>query len=322
MKPFSMIAVAVLTCAGAYPGASDVAAQSFPSKPVRLLTTAAGGGLDLASRIIAQGLAGPLGQPVIVDNRGSIVASEALVKATPDGYTLLYNANILWLLPFMRDHVPWDPVRDLSPITLAVSAPNLIVAHPALPTKTIRDLIVLARLRPGELNYASGNAGSSNDLAAELFKSMANIKIVRIGYRGGGPALNDLIGGHLQLSFSTASAVTSHVKAGKLRALGITSLQQSALLPDVPTVAAAGLPGYEAVSTQGLFAPAGTPNTLLNLLSQEISRVLARADIRQRFMDAGAQTVGSTPEQFAMTIKLEMARWGKVIKDAGIRADD
>jgi tripartite-type tricarboxylate transporter receptor subunit TctC len=234
----------------------------------------------------------------------------------------LYNANILWLLPFMRDHVPWDPLRDFAPVTLAVSAPNLIVVHPSLPTRSIRELIALARARPGELNYASGNAGSSNDLGAELFKSMTGVKIVRIAYRGGGPALNDLIGGHLQLSFSTASAVTTHVKSGKLRALAVTSLQPSALLPDVPTVAASGLPGYEAVSTQGLLAPAGTPPAAINLLSQEIARLLARPEVKQRFLDAGAQTVGSTPEQFAATIKSEMLRWGKVIKDAGIRADD
>ena len=319
MKPFSMIAVAVLTCAGAYPGASDVAAQSFPSKPVRLLTTAAGGGLDLASRIIAQGLAGPLGQPVIVDNRGSIVASEALVKATPDGYTLLYNANILWLLPFMRTRVPYDAVRDFTPVTLAVATPNVLVVHPAVAVKSVRDLIALAKAKPGDLNYASGNAGTSNHLAAELFKSMAGVNITRIPYKGGAPAISDLVGGQVHLMFGASLAVAQHVQSGRLRALAVTSVNPSALAPGLPTVAEAGVPGYASVAIFGVLAPAKTPAALVELLNREIVKVLQLPEVKERLFNAGSEAVASSAEAFAAAIKSEMTTLGKLIKDTGIR---
>ncbi len=304
-------------------GADVLTGQDYPSKPVRIVASEAGGAGDFAARLIAQGLTYSLGQQVIIENRGGsgVIPAEVVAKSAPDGYTLLFFASSLWLLPFIQDNVPYDPVRDFSPITLAIRSPNLIVVHPSLPVKSVKELIALAKAKPGELNYASGLTGSSSHLAAELFSSMAGVNIVRIPYKGIGPALTALIGGQVQLSFANASAVTPHIKSGKLRALAVTSPQPSVLFPGLPTVAASGLPGYESASIFGMFAPAKTPATLINRLNQETVRVLNRADMKERFFNVGVETVGSSPEDFAATMKSEMTRMGKVIKHAGIRAE-
>jgi tripartite-type tricarboxylate transporter receptor subunit TctC len=315
------IFVAILPAALAVLSAASAHAQPFPAKPIRMLTTAAGGGLDFGARVVAQALSGLGGQPVVVENRPGALSVEALIKAPADGYTLLYNANTVWLLPFMRDDVPWDPMRDFAPITLAAISPNLIVVNPFLPVKTVKDLIALAKARPGQLNYASGNRGSSIDLAAEVLKVRAGINIVRIAYRGDGPALNDLVGGHIQISFSTASGVSSLVKSGKVRALAVTTLQPTQLVPGLPTVAAAGLPGFEAAAMQSIFAPAGTPAAIVSTLNTEIVRVLSRPDVKERYLNAGSEAVGLSVDEFSARIKSEMVKWGKIIKDAGIRAE-
>ena len=303
-------------------GAAVAFGQNYPNKPVRLVTAEAGGGADLVARLIAQGLSGPLGQQVVVDNRGAAggaIAAEIVAKALPDGYTLLHYGSNIWLLPFLRNNLLYDPVRDFAPITLAVRAPNMIVVHPSLPVKSVTELIALAKARPGTLSYASGGTGSTPHLAAELFKAMANVDIVRIPYKGGGAALNDLLGGQVPLMFPVAAAALPHVKSGRLRALAVTSAQPTELAPGLPTVAASGLPGYESVSIQGLFAPAGTPATLINRLNQEIVRALNGENLKDKFFSAGIETIGSSPQVFAATVKSEMARLGKVIKDAGIR---
>ena len=296
--------------------------QNYPSKYVRIVTTEPGSASDFASRLIAQRLSETLGQQVIVDNRGGgIAAIELVAKAQPDGYSLLLYGALIWLLPYMRDHVPWDPVRDFAPITLVLSSPNILVVHPSLPVKSVKDLIALAKAKPGELNYSSGPAGTSTHLAAELFKSMARVDIVRVPFKGNVPGLAALISGEVQLVFPTAGSGSIHVKSGRLRALAVTSAEPSALFPGLPTMAESGLPGYETVSILGMFAPAKTPENILRRLHQEIVAVVNRADVKEKLLSAGAEARTSTPEELAATVKAEMAKWSRIIKDAGIRAD-
>jgi tripartite-type tricarboxylate transporter receptor subunit TctC len=305
-------------------GASAIFAQTYPVKPVRLVTGEPGGGVDFTARVIAQGLTSSLGQQVIVENRGGAsgaIAAQAVSKAPPDGYTLLHYSGSLWIIPLLRENVPWDPLRDFIPITLAASSPNILVVHPSLPVKSVRDLIALAKSRPGALNYAAGSSGSTPHLAAELFKSMAGVNIVRVPYKNNAAAYGDLISGQVQMMFATSGGATPHIKSGRLRALAVTDDQPSALLPGLPTVAASGLRGFESASVYGMFAPAGTAPTMIKRLNQEIVQVLHRPDIKERFAASGVEPVGSSPEEFAGKIKSEIARLGKVIKEAGIRED-
>ncbi len=303
-------------------GVRGILAQDYPAKPVRIVTSGVGGAGDIAARVIAQGLGSSLGQQVVVDNRASgIIPIEVVVRAAPDGYTILLYGSVVWLAPYLRDIVSYDPIKDLAPITLAVTAPNVLVVHPSLPVKSVADLIALARAKPGDLNYGSSGAGSSGHLAAELFNAMAKIKIVRVNYKGAGAALSDVIGGQVQLSFATATSIAAHVQSGRLKALAVTSSKASALLPNLPTIAASGLSGYESASTSGIFAPAATPAAIIGRLNQEIVRALARAEVKERFLNAGSEVVASTPAQLSVAIKADMARMGKVIRDAGIRAE-
>lgn len=298
-------------------------AQDFPYKVVHLYTAEAGGGADFVARIIAQGLSANFGHQVVVDNRGGGLASGELVaRAAADGYTLLLQGSAFLLAPLLRNNVPYDVIRDFAPISLVDTSPNILVIHPSLPIHSVRDLIALARARPGALNYASGSIGASPYLAAELFKAMADVKIVLINYRGTALALNELIGGQVQLMFVTTGAgSTSHIKSGRLKALAVTSAQPSALAPGLPTIDASGVPGYEAISFHALFAPAATPPAIIAKLNAEINRVIKRPDVREKFFVAGVDANGGSPEQFSATVKSEVAKWGKVIKDAGIRAD-
>jgi tripartite-type tricarboxylate transporter receptor subunit TctC len=297
--------------------------QNFPSKPLQIITTQAGGGSDFVSRVVAQAIAGPLGQPVVIDNRGGsvTVAGDMLAKAPPDGHLLLLYANAIWLAPFLQDNVAYDPVRDFAPVSLVSRAVNIVVVHPSLPVKSIRDLIALARARPGELNYSSGPAGSPNHLGAELLKAMAGVNITRVPYKGTGPALNAVIGGEVQVMIATVAVLPSHARTGRLRALAVTSAEPSALAPGLPTVAATGVPGYESISIYGLFAPARTPAGVIAILNKHVVQALARPDIRERFFAAGVETAGTSPEQLAATVRSDMARMGKVIREAGIRGE-
>lgn len=295
-------------------------AQDFPAKPVRIVTSDVGGGADVQARIIAQGITPALGQQVIIENRGGGFApGEAVARAAPDGYTILYTGSAHWLLPFLRRNVPYDPVADFAPITQSVRAPNLLVAHPSLPVRNVRELIALAKTRPGELNYGSGAPGSSSHLAPELLKYMARIDIMRIPYKGVGPALNDLMGGQIQLMFPNAASVTPHVRNGRLRALAVSSKEPSPLAPGVPTVASSGVPGYESVSILGVFAPAKTPDAIVARLNREFVRFLSMPEAKERLFKAGVEAVGSSPQQLAETVRAEMARMGKLIKGLGIR---
>ncbi len=298
-------------------GAGAACGQNYPNKLIRIVTAAAGSANDWSSRVIAQELTGSFGQPVIIENRGGLGA-EAVAKAPPDGYALLAYGGSVWLLPFLRDQVPWDPVRDFAPITLALSSPNIVVVHPSLPVKSIKELIALAKAKPGELNYAAGTIGASPHLSTELFKAMARVNIVRVGYKGTGPSVIALIGGEVHLMFAGLGSVAPHIKTGRLRALAVTSAQLSALAPDLPTVASF-LPGYESASVLGIFAPARTPAAIINRLHQEIVRAINKPEVKETFLNAGVEVVGSSPGELAAMVKTDMARMGKVIKDAGIR---
>lgn len=301
--------------------AGAVSGQNYPNKPIRIVTSEAGGGNDIQARLIAQGLTGALGEQVIVENRPSgIIPGEIVSKAQPNGYTLLLYNNTLWTGPLIQK-TPYNAVKDFSPIVAVSKAANVLVVNPALPIYSVAELIVLAKAKPGELNYGSSGTGASNHLAGELFRAMEDINIVRINYKGAGPALTALLAGELQLMFPTAGAVAPHIRSGRVRVLAVTSAEPSALAPGVPTMAASGLPGYESISIYGVFAPAGTPRTVIDKLNEEIVRLLNRADIKEKFFNAGMETVGGSPEQLAATVKSEIARLGKVIKKAGIRSE-
>jgi len=300
--------------------AATVAAQDFPRKPIRIITSPAGGGSDFIARTLAHGLSGPLGQQVVIDNRPTRLLPDLGSKAPADGYNLLVHGSALWLLPFMAE-VSYDPLRDFAHITLVAQAPLVVVVHPSLPVKSIKELMALAKARPGDLNYGSGSVGTSSHLAAELFKHMAGIAITRIPYKGLGAATNDLIGGRVHMMFSTAPSAAGHVATKRLRALAVTSAKPSALAPDLPTLAAAGLPGYEAATLYGLFAPAQTPAAIAQRLNQETVRALNTPDIKARLLKAGSEAVGTTQAEFTTVIKSEMTRLGKVIKEVGIREE-
>ncbi len=304
-------------------GADCGGAQSYPTKPIRVIAASAGSSGDFSARLIGQGISGILGQQMVVENHGGSVtiSGELLAKAAPDGYTLLVMPSSLWLLPFMQDNIPYDALRDFAPISSTGRSPLILLVHPSLGVKTVKQLIALAKSRPGELNYGSPSTGSATHIASELLKSMAHVNIVRIPYKGTSPALNDLIGGQTQMMFSSLAPSLPHVKSGRLRGLAISSAQPSPLAPGVPTVAASGLPGFDAVATQGIFAPAKTPAPIIQRLNQEIVRFLDKPDVREKFLTSGVDVFGSTPEEFSTIIKSEMARLGKAIKDAGIRAE-
>jgi len=303
-------------------GTSVAWSQNYPAKPIQIFTTEIGGGSDLAARMVAPGLSANMGQQLVVNNRPSgVIPGEIVSRAPPDGYTLLVYGGTFWLGPLLQPKTPYDVVRDFAPITMLISSPNILVVHPSLPVKSVKDLIALAKAKPGELNYASPGIGSSPHLSAELFKSMAGVDFVRINYKGTGLGINDVIGGHVHLMFPSAAGVAGHVKSGRLRGVAVTSAKLSALLPGIPTVAASGVPGYESVSGFGMFAPARTPVAIINHLNQETVRVLNLPEIKDRFLATGAETVGNTPEEFSARLKAEIARVGKVIKDAGIRVE-
>lgn len=310
--------VAWMFLAGLLGDSGMAAAQSYPVRPVRIVTVAPGGTPDLIARLISQGITDSLGQPVIVDNRVGIVGIELVSKAPPDGYTLAVNGQNLWILPFLLSNMSYDPVRDFAPVSLVSRAPNVLVVHPSLPVKSVDELIALAKSRPGELNYGTGGPGSSNHLSGELFKAMSGVNLVLINYKGTGASITGLLSGEVQMMFAGLGPAAPHIKSGKLRALAVTTARPSALTPGLPPVATY-LPGYESVVLTGMFAPARTPVAIINRLNQEIVRVLARPDTRERLSNLGIEAVGSSPAEFAALIKSEMSTMGKLIKEAGLR---
>jgi tripartite-type tricarboxylate transporter receptor subunit TctC len=318
MRPFAAYALSVSLLALS---THIVDAQNYPNKPIRIVTAGAGGGVDFAARLIAQGISPALGQPVVVENRGgsAIIAAEIVAKAPPDGHTLLLYGSGFWLTPLMQENVSYDAIRDFLPVVLTNRSPNILVVNPSLPVRSIKELIALAKARPGELNYFTSSIGSSTHLAAELFKAMAGVDIRRITYKGASQGLTDLISGEVQVGFANAASATPHVKARRLRALAVSTAEPSALAPGLPPISASGVPGYEAASINALFAPAKTPGSIVTRLNQEIVRVLNRSDVKEKFFNTGAEAMGGSPEELGAKIKSEIARMGKVIKSAGIR---
>jgi len=317
-----LAALFVVTLAGALP----VCAQEYPRKPIRLIVPfAPGGGNDTVARAISQSAGASLGQPVVVDNRagaGGILGAELAAKSPADGYTLfLGGVGSHAVNPNLHAKLPYDPVKDFAPITLIASAPSVLVVNPSLPARTLAEFTALAKASPGRINYASNGNGSSAQLAAVLYESMAGVQMVHVPYKGLAPALVDLLAGEVQAMFSSVVAIVPNIKAGRLRALAVTGKRRAALLPEVPTLDESGVPGYEAGSWYGILAPAGTPQAVVAKLHEAIVRALAKPEVRERLVSEGAEVIGSTPEAFAAHITAELARMGKLIRDAGIRME-
>ena len=302
--------------------ATFAATGPYPNKPIRMFTAEIGGGSDFAARLIGQALAGRIGQQVVVDNRvGGVILGDIAAKASPDGYNLLLYSGTLWLLPLMRDSVPYDAFKDFAPITLMGASPMVLVVHSTVPIRTVKELIAMANAKPGELNCATGPMGATPHLAAVLFNGMANTHMVLVPYKGVGAAVTDLMGGRVQLMFPNAGAATPHMKSGRLRGIAVTSAQPSALVPGLPTVAASGVPGYQAVALYGIFAPQGTPAPILKRVNQELVAVLHMPDTKEKLLAAGIEANGSTPEALTSTMKAEVGRMAKALKSAGVRAE-
>ena len=312
---FAMVA---LTGANAF-------AQSYPSKPIKIVVPYPPGGFnDTLGRTLAAKFTESWGQPVVVENKpgaNTVIGSDFVAKSPPDGYTLLIVAFPFAVTPSLIRNMPYDTVKGFAPVVLAAQSPNILVVNPELAVKSVGDLIALARAKPDSLSYASTGNGSSNHISMELFKSLAGVKIVHIPYKGSAPAVTDLLGGQVQVMFDNAPNVMPQVKAGRLRALGQSGTSRSAIAPDLPTVAEAGVPGYEVMVWFGLVAPAGTPREIVQKLNAEVLKILAMPDVRERFLAQGVEPLGSTPEQFAEHIKAQMAKWGKVVRDAGVIAE-
>jgi tripartite-type tricarboxylate transporter receptor subunit TctC len=302
-------------------------AQTYPTKPIRIIVPfAPGGGSDILSRILGPKLTKSWGQSVIVDNRGGaggIVGTEMVAKAPPDGYTLTMGyIGTHAINPSLYPKLSYDPVKDFAPVALVAAMPNILVVHPSLPVKSVQELIALAKSKPGELNYGSGGVGTAPHLAGELFNYMAGVKMVHIPYKGSGPALTELLGGHLSLMFNTMVQTTPHVKADKLRGLGVTSAKRSAAIPELPTIAESGLPGYEMVGWFGVLAPAGTPKEIVTKLNIEINKILNMPDVKELLVTLGSEPTGiTTPEQFGAFIKAEITKWAKVVKESGMKPE-
>jgi tripartite-type tricarboxylate transporter receptor subunit TctC len=301
------------------------AQEAYPSKPVRLiLPFPPGGSTDILGRVVAEQLSARLGQPVVTDNRGGAggnVGAEAAARAAPDGYTLLFAATTLAISPSLYAKLPYDPVKDLTPISLIATVPNVLITHPAVPARTLQEFIALARAKPGELNYGSGGSGTSNHLGGELFNMVAGVKLVHIPYKGVNLAMNDAMAGNIQLVVIGIPAAAPQIKAGKLRALAVLAPQRSPTLPEVPTVAEAGLPDFDVTTWYGLLAPAGTPRPIVARLNAEIVRVMNAPELKERLAAMAAEPRTTTPEEFAAYIGEEIAKWGDVVRKAGLRAD-
>jgi len=303
---------------------SALAQTAYPSRPIRLIVPfAAGGGLEITARSIGQKLTAKHGQSIVIDNRpgaATIVGSDIASKATPDGYTLLMITTTFAINPSLYAKLPYDPLRDFAPVTQINSVPNILVVNPSLAAQSVRELIALAKAKPGQLNYASAGAGTSPHLATELFKTMAGIDMTHIPYKGIPPAVTDVIAGRVSMLMTTTISAGPHMKSGKLRALAVTSPKRLSAMPDIATIGET-VPGYEADAFQGMVAPAGVSKQIVRQLADDIAAVIKLPDIRERITADGAEPIGSTPEAFAAFLKKEMAKWGKVVKDSGAKAE-
>jgi tripartite-type tricarboxylate transporter receptor subunit TctC len=306
--------------------AGPVAGQAYPTKPVRLvLPYPPGGGSDTIGRPLAQKLSESLGQQVVVENRGGAngnIGMEHAARAAPDGYTLVFALTAqLAVNPALYGKVPYDPVRDFAPITLLGTGAYILVVHPSLPARSLEQLIALAKAQPGQIAYSSSGNGSGGHLAAELMNSMAGVRMLHVPYKGGGPALVDLIAGQVQVLFSTQLASWPHIQSGRIRALAVSTAKRPASIPDLPTVSEAGLPGYDSGVWYGVLAPAGTPRDIVMRLNGDIVKALGQPDYRALLVNNAIDPIGSPPEQLGQYIRSELVKWAKVVKDAGVRVD-
>jgi tripartite-type tricarboxylate transporter receptor subunit TctC len=315
----ALCALAIVLMSGTASG------QSYPSRPIRLIVPSLpGGGTDISARLIAPRLSETLGQQVVVENRAgaaSIVGSEIVARAAPDGYTLLMGIATITINPSMHRKLPYDAERDFVPVSQVAIVPNVLVVHPSVPAKTVKDLIALARVRPGEITYASAGVGSNLHLSMELFLHMAGIKMVHVPYKGSGGAFVDLLSGQVSTMITTALSVAPHLRSRRLRGLGLTSAKRSPALPDIPTIAEVALPGYEAVQWYGVFATGGTPREIVSKLNAAVVRAVRDPAVKDRFAADGAEAVGNAPEEFAAIVHADIAKWAKLIKDAGIKSE-
>jgi tripartite-type tricarboxylate transporter receptor subunit TctC len=290
--------------------------QAYPGKAIRIVTSPAGGGNDFPARLIARALAAPLGQQLIVDNRPTVLIADIVAKAPPDGYTLLVTGSAHWIGPIV-EKVNYDPIKDFAPITLIDRAPSVLVVHPSLPVKTVKHLVALAKAKPGQLNFSVGGPGTSNYIAAILFNHLAGVNVVRIPYKGTGPALTAVMVGEVHAMFGSAGGAAPHVKSGRLRALAVGSAEASPLAPGVPTLESEGLPGFISEALHALFAPAGTPQPIVTRLNQEVGRYLQSPEARDIFLKAGIEVAPGTPDELTAMMKSEIARIGPLLKAAG-----
>ena len=298
-------------------GIGAAAGQDYPLRAIRVVTSPAGGGNDYPARVVARSLSGTLGQQVVVDNRPTALLADLVSKAAPDGYTLLVTGGAHWIGPLL-EKVTYDPIGDFAAITLLDRSPTILVVHPSLPVKNVRQLIALAKAKPGELNYSVGGTGSSNFIAAVLFNHMAGVNIVRIPYKGTGPAMTAVMSGEVQAIFATPSGAAPHVKSGRLRALATGSARPSAIVPGLPTIADSGVPGFASESLHALFAPAKTPPAIIARLNREAVRALQSAEVTALFLQAGIEAAPGSPEELTAMMKAEIANVGRALKAAGV----
>jgi tripartite-type tricarboxylate transporter receptor subunit TctC len=305
--------------------AQPATAQTYPDRPITLVVPyPAGGGNDVLARLVAEKMAKALGQSIVIENRGGAggtIATRQVAKSTPDGYTLLIATSSLAINPSLYPNVGYDPRKDFAPIGLLASSSNIALVHPSVLARSVPELIALAKEKPGKVDFASTGSGSSVHLAAELFASMAGIKLNHVPYRGSGPALTDLLGSHVSIMFATLPPAIGLVRDGKVRALGVTGPKRSVVFPDIPTIAEAGLPGYEAVLHYGLVAAAGTPRPIVEKLNAALRETLSDEDLRRRLGTEGAEALPSTPEAYATDIDHEEIKWSKIVKESGARGE-
>lgn len=321
----ALLAGTVALAAGSFMMISGAAAQSYPDRPIRMLIPfAAGGATDVPARIATVKLAERLGQQIVVDNRpgqGGALGTAMAAKAEPDGYTVLMTATPFVLSPHIYKKLSYDPLKDFVPITQFGAAPNVLVVHPSLGATSVKDVIALAKSQPGKLDWASSGTGGFQHLSGELFMTMAGVKVTHISYKGSGAATADLLGGQVKIGFPGIAIALSHHNAGRLRALGVTTAKRSPQMPDIPSIAEAGLAGYDATFWMGLTVPKGTPKAVIDKLHRETTALLQSPDIVTAFRKAGTEPAPSDPQQFGKFINAEFAKWGKVIREAGIKAN-
>jgi tripartite-type tricarboxylate transporter receptor subunit TctC len=329
MKFFSVArVVSVLSVLPVLFASSEAAAQpqGYPSKPIRFVVPyPAGGPLDTVARLLGQKVSESTRQPVIVDNKpgaGGNIGADAVAKSAPDGYTILMGAVATHAInPTLYASIPYDPVKDFIAVTQVASTPNVLVVNPSVPAANVREFIAYAKAHPGKLNFGSGSTGSAGHLAGELFKAMAGVEMTHVPYKGAAPAMNDLIGGQIQLMFDNLASSLGQVRAGRIRALAVTTAQRTSLAPELPTIAESGLPGFDISTWFGIFVPAGTPREAVERLHAEFTRALAAPDVRGKMLALGAEPVGSRPDEFAAYIRAEADKYARVIKASGAKAD-